>query len=454
MTSTIKNLNDKITTNLASVTCEKTIGQLAGAIDSLSNATIDCVASTACLPTAANNTGRFVGVGTSSALCYRYSNGIEWRCDYDSTSGVLARQLWVMGQNNVGQLGTGNLTNYSSPVTTAGGGTTWCQVVPSQSVSIGAIKTDGTLWMWGCNAYGMLGTGNTTAYSSPVTTAGGGTTWCTAVIGGCHSAAIKTDGTLWTWGGNTYGQLGTGDNTCRSSPATVIGGGTTWCQVSASGEQYSAAIKTDGTLWTWGRNNSGGLMNGGSSTIYSPVTTAGGGTNWCQISTGNYHTIAIKTDGTLWVGGYNNAGQLGTGNLTNYSSPVTTVAGGTNWCQVSAGGLHSTAIKTDGTLWTWGYNNSGELGTGNTSYYSSPVTTAGGGTTWCKVSGGNASDSSAIKTDGTLWAWGDNTYGQLGTGNTTAYSSPVTTVAGGTNWCQVSVAGARIFAIKQVYKGF
>ena len=152
------------------------------------------------------------------------------------------------------------------------------------------------------------------------------------------------------------------------------------------------------------------------------------------------------SDGGLWTCGYNSYGQLGTNNTTNYSSPVTTVAGGTNWKQVSGGYQHTVAIKTDGTLWTCGYNKFGQLGTNDTTSYSSPVTTVGGGTNWKQVAGGYY-HTVAIKTDGTLWTWGYNNYGTLGTNDTTYYSSPVTTVGGGTNWKQVSCGSFHTVAI-------
>jgi alpha-tubulin suppressor-like RCC1 family protein len=154
---------------------------------------------------------------------------------------------------------------------------------------------------------------------------------------------------------------------------------------------------------------------------------------------------AVKTDGTLWTWGYNIGGRLGTGNTDDHYSPATTAGGGTNWKQVavsSAGTGMVGAIKNDGTLWTWGYGNNGQLGDGTTTDRSSPGTTAGGGTNWKQigtpgapgVSGGNAC---AIKTDGTLWTWGRNNNNQLGDGTTTDRSSPGTTVGGITNWKQV-----------------
>ena len=369
-------------------------------------------------------------------------------------------ELWVWGQGTNGRLGDNTATNRSTPVTTSSGGTNWKQVSAGVDHTA-AIKTDGTLWTWGRNYGGALGDNSTTNRNTPVTTFAGGTNWKQVSSGASHTAAIKTDGTLWTWGYATSGQLGNAAITNRSTPVTTFAGGTNWKQVSAGGAACMAAIKTDGTLWIWGRGTNGQLGNavttGNRST---PVTTFAGGTNWKQVScngdpTANGHTAAIKTDGTLWTWGTGTSGQLGDNTTTNKSTPVTTFAGGTNWKQLSCGGYHTAAIKTDGTLWTWGRNvNSiggalGQLGDNTTINRSTPVTTFAGGTNWKQVSGGKY-QIAAIKTDGTLWGWGSNSVGILGTNDTTNRSTPVTTFAGGTNWKQVSTVGNHMVAIKSV----
>jgi alpha-tubulin suppressor-like RCC1 family protein len=193
---------------------------------------------------------------------------------------------------------------------------------------------------------------------------------------------------MWGWGSITGNNSGG-----RSTPVTTFAGGNDWKQVSARG--HKAEIKTDGTLWVWGNQfqgelgiNVGGAGNQGRGT---PVTTFVGGTTWKSVSCGNQFTAAIKTDGSLWTWGGNGNGQLGTNNTITRSTPVTTFAGGTNWKQVSCGGYHTTAIKTDGTLWTWGNNTSlGQLGINdtNTAPRSTPVTTFAGGNNWKQVAGG------------------------------------------------------------------
>jgi alpha-tubulin suppressor-like RCC1 family protein len=365
-------------------------------------------------------------------------------------------ELWTWGNGGSGRLGNAVASgNISTPVTTFTGGTNWKQV-SSGSVHTAAIKTDGTLWTWGSGSSGRLGNATVTSTSTPITTFAGGTNWKQVSGGSSHTAAIKTDGTLWTWGLGGFGQLGNGVTTGNiSTPITTFAGGSSWKQVSA-GYQHTAAIKTDGTLWTWGNGNSGRLGNAViSGNISTPVTTFAGGTNWKQVSSGNLHTAAIKTDGTLWTWGAGDQGRLGNAVTTvTRSIPVTTFAGGTNWKQVSCGSVHTAAIKTDGTLWSWGVGGNGRLGDATTTNTSTPVTTFAGGTNWKQVSGGNQ-HTAAIKTDGTLWTWGLGNNGQLGnaviSGN---ISTPVTTFAGGTNWKQVSaslgVFGAHTAAIRSV----
>ena len=360
-------------------------------------------------------------------------------------------ELWTWGFGTNGRLGNAATTgNISTPVTTSAGGTNWKQV-SAGSIHTAAIKTDGTLWTWGFGTYGQLGNAATTDISTPVTTFSGGTNWKQVSCGDSHTAAIKTDGTLWTWGSTSSGKLGNGVTTGSiSTPITTFAGGTNWKQVS-SGQNHTAAIKTDGTLWTWGLGTNGKLGNAVTTNASTPVTTFAGGTNWKQVSSGLNHTAAIKTDGTLWTWGSGNTGRLGNAVTTgNISTPVTTFAGGTNWKQVSTGSDFTTAIKTDGTLWTWGRGTYGQLGTNDATTRSTPVTTFAGGTNWKQVSSAYL-HTAAIKTDGTLWTWGRGNDGRLGNAVTTGnISTPVTTFAGGTNWKQVSGGALHTAAIKSV----
>ena len=207
------------------------------------------------------------------------------------------------------------------------------------------MKTPG-LWLWGCNGSGRLGNNSTLDRSSPVQTVSGGTNW-RQVSGGYHSAAIKTDGSLWLWGGGASGELGENAVTRQSSPVQTVSGGTNWRQVSAGGN-FSAAIKTDGSLWLWGYGGVGRLGTNAVTNQSSPVQTVSGGTNWRQVCLGINHSSAIKTDGSLWLWGSNFSTKLADTSFASQSSPVQTVSGGTNWRQVSLGRDHSAAIRDEG----------------------------------------------------------------------------------------------------------
>lgn len=334
---------------------------------------------------------------------------------------ILDKELYAWGNNNSGQLGLGDVTNRSSPVQ-VGALITWSKIAGGERYSL-AITTDGKLYAWGKGTNGRLGTGNTTDRNSPVQV-GALTNWAQITAGAQHSLSVKTDGTLWAWGGDPFNQgpLGLDDTTNRSSPVQV-GALTNWAQVSG-GEFHSVAIKTDGTLWSWGGNGQGQLGLGDTTNRSSPVQV-GALTNWDKVVTGSLHTVAIKTDGTMWTWGYNTGGALGLGDTTNRSSPVQ-VGALTTWAtDFAAGSVSSFAIKTDGTFWSWGSNNSGQLGLNIDIFtnISSP-TQVGALTTWSKI-GPLQKAVLATTTDGKLYAWGNNQFGELGLGNTTYYSSPV-----------------------------
>lgn len=339
-----------------------------------------------------------------------------------------AGQLWVWGNNYYGKLGDGTTANKSSPLQTISGGSNWISVSSGYGHTA-AIKSDGTLWTWGDNTYygsssgGQLGDNTSVRKSSPVQTIAGGTNWSYVSCGSHFTAAIKTDGTLWSWGNNGDAQLGDNTNIAKSSPVQTAAGGTDWGFVFC-GNYHTAAIKKDGTLWLWG-NNSGGRL-GDNTTVRksSPVQTITGGSNWSKVSCGAYHTAAIKTDGTLWLWGSNYDGRIGDNTTINKSSPVQTIAGGANWSKVACGGSHTAAIKTDGTLWMWGYNTSGQLGDNTTANRSSPIQTVVGGANWSKFACGSA-HTAITKTDGTLWIWGKNINGALGDSTVIDKSSPV-----------------------------
>ena len=222
-----------------------------------------------------------------------------------------------------------------------------------------------------------------------------GTTWNRAFGQGSTASAYKTDGTLWLWGFGSSGQLGNNKShpstsqEMRSSPIQLPG--TTWDVNAVSqggGEYVSGSIKTDGTLWTWGWNQSGDL--GHNSVIWRSSPTQIPGTNWAQLSISTGGGRATKTDGTLWVWGNNNEGQLGLNSRTQYSSP--TQIPGTTWSTdtgaltIGRAGAASGAVKTDGTLWMWGSNTYGNLGHNSVARFSSPTQVPG---SWTRITSSN-----------------------------------------------------------------
>ena len=338
-------------------------------------------------------------------------------------------ELWTWGDNSSGQQGTNNTISRSSPVQ-VGALTTWRSIATGQAASA-AITSAGTLFTWGNNAtFGALGLGDKILRSSPVQV-GALTNWYLVAIGGQNNSmgAIKTDGTLWTWGEDGNGKLGQNTNGVDRSSPVQVGALTDWATVSV-GTNFCVALKTNGTLWSWGSNAKGQLGQSIASTVAkSSPTQVGALTNWAVISAGGDHVLASTTSNTLYAWGDGDFGELGGGNVIKRSSPVQ-VGALTNWSQPSAGRYHSAAIKTDGTLWTWGSNTfaspDGRLGDGTVINRSSPVQ-VGALTTWYQVSAGSY-NTRAIKTDGTFWIWGRNGEGALAqgtTGSATNRSSPV-----------------------------
>jgi alpha-tubulin suppressor-like RCC1 family protein len=357
---------------------------------------------------------------------------------YTFTAAPTEYQLWVWGENDNGALGQNNVVKYSSPVQVAG--TTWAtSAMGYDGKHHLATKTDGTLWAWGSGGPGQLGHNSRTDYSSPVQVPG--TTWNNVTAAeGYHSMATRTDGTLWVMGDNTQGQLGLNDANKRSSPTQIPGTWATGDKKYSAGMYSSAAIKADGTLWSWGYNKRGVLGTSLAHGSYISSPTQIPGTTWRYVSMGSDACLAVKTDNTLWAWGYGAWGNFGNnvgGNPATRSSPVQVP--GTTWAVLGGGSsVWNNIIKTDGTLWSWGYNGKGRMGVHTNVYKSSPVQ-VGSDTTWSTDASAIVTAAQgaliALKTDGTLWSWGYNNKGQLGQNNLTQRSSPVQIP--GTNWTKV-----------------
>ena len=287
-----------------------------------------------------------------------------------------------------------------------------------------------------------MGDDTTVDKSSPVSVVGGYTDWSQVSAGGGHSLALRTNGTAWAWGAGYSGANGDNTNVSKKSPVSVVGGFTNWCQISAA-QSFSLGVRTNGTAWAWGYNTCGKLGDDTNVTRSSPVSVVGGFTDWCQVSGGDCHSLGVRQNGTAWAWGLGTSGRLGDNTTVTKSSPVSVVGGYTDWCQISASQAHSLALRTNGTAWAWGSGNCGRLGDNTTADKSSPVSVVGGFTDWCQVSAGFLGCFSlGLRTNGTAWSWGRGEFGQLGNNSAAAYSnmfsSPVSVVGGFTDWSEVS----------------
>jgi len=322
--------------------------------------------------------------------------------------------LWATGQNTHGQLGIGTATALRV-LTKVGTDTNWRQVSVGTDHAV-ATRTDGTLWAFGRNNNGQAGQGSTTTaqYNSPIQI-GTDTNWAWAVSGANHCVAVKTNGTLWAWGANGSGQCGQGNTTTANYPAPIqVGTATNWSEVGEglfAGADFTLALRTTGTLWSWGSNGNGQLGVGSTTTGTTPAQI-GSLNTWNRVVAGNAFALATRTDNTLWIWGINTSGQHGNGNLTQATSPVQSLIG-TDLDQIACGAEHVVATRTDGTLWTWGRNNLGQLGQGtlDTQLAANTPVKISDLTGW-QIVAASANGSLATRSDG-LHGWGHNNQGQL-----------------------------------------
>jgi alpha-tubulin suppressor-like RCC1 family protein len=292
---------------------------------------------------------------------------------------------------------------------------------------------------WGINSFGPLGDGTTTSKSSPVTVIGGINNWAQVSGGYRHSLGVTVSGIAYAWGSNNSGRSGDGTTTDRSSPVTVVGGITNWSQL-AAGNGHSLGVTSTGIAYAWGNNSNGRLGDGTDIARSSPVTVIGGITNWSQLAAGATHSLGLTSTGIAYAWGNNYQGLLGDGTTTTRSSPVTVVGGITNWRQLSLTNNHSLGVTATGIAYGWGRNQYGRLGDGTTTTRSSPVTVVGGITNWSQVSAGGQ-HSLGLTSTGIVYGWGANAAGQLGDNTTNSKISPVTVVGGITNWSQLAAGG-------------
>ena len=333
---------------------------------------------------------------------------------------LLDGNVWMWGGNFSGQMGDGTTIQHIIPrqIPDLSGVTAIAAGVDTSHTL--AVKGDGTVWAWGDNSSGQLGDGTTTQRKTPTHVPG--LTQVVAVTGGyLNSMALKEDGTVWSWGSNNDGQLGNGTNTSQQlSPLQVAN--LSGVSAIAAGDYHSIALKDNGTMWTWGYNRYGQLGDGTATTRSSPAEVTGI-SDVVAIAAGTYHTVALRLDGTVWTWGANWKGQLGDGTTTDRTSPFQ-VPGLSEIVAIAAGEAFTVALKADGTVLSWGDNYYGQLGDGTTrNQRATPVQVAGLSDVSSIAAG--SYHTLAAKRDGTIWAWGENGHSQLGDGTTTSRATPV-----------------------------
>ena len=421
--------------------------------------------------------------------------------------------IWSWGYNSSGQLGNGQSgTNVLIP-TQVTNGTRYSQISGGSSHGL-AIDSEGNIWSWGRGSYGELGNGQSSGNVSVPTQITNGIKYTqisvAAEIALSHNMALDSEGNIWTWGYNSQGELGNGQTGSSNSVSipTKVTSGTIYTQISAGGDsslaldnegnifgcgdnergqltfeqtamswvqinvklsklgsngvalddegniwswkingdgtkqiptqitngtQYiqvqggSLALDSDGNIWTWGNNGNGQLGNGQSGgNVSSPIQITTG-TKYIQIAGGSSHCIALDESGNIWTWGYNNQGQLGNGEKgTNVLVP-TKVTSGTKYVQIATGSLHSLALDEEGNIWTWGINSDGQLGNGESGYSNNVLipTQVTTGTKYIQIEG-RGSNSIALDEKGNIWTWGSNSSGQLGNGESGYFKNVVT----------------------------
>lgn len=359
--------------------------------------------------------------------------------------GVSLNQLYTWGNSTQGEGGRGDVVSRSSPVQVGSTDDAYTSIFAGNN-NMAAVRSNGTLWMWGSNTFGTLGQNTAGDHASSPIQVGALTNWKTASVDGNHCVAIKTDGTAWTWGYDSHGQLGQNTRTVNLSSPVQLGSDTDWAYGYAGEQLISLLVKTDGRLYSMGWRGDGQLGHNDVVSRSSP-TQVGALTTWLSARAHAYSCAAIKTDGTAWTWGANSYGNLGHSDKVELSSPVQ-LGTDTDWSDLDVGQDRMLGLKTDGTMYSWGRSQFGATGLGNLTYRSSPVQ-IGSLTTWSKVSSGQFF-AAAIKNDGTIWSWGRNNGGQLGQDQPTTLnvSSPVQ-IGSSTDWDSLSSGQDIVIAIEK-----
>lgn len=378
-----------------------------------------------------------IGV-TVNGIVYRVGNSIRTKDCYfasehpfnriaggNATMAALKNQYaWTWGPGTNGVLGDNTTASKSSPVSVVGAHNF---VVFGQTSADGnqmaALKGDGSAWTWGDNSAGQLGDSSATSRSSPVSVVGTHS-FISIATGLAALIALKADGSTWTWGTGTSGRLGDNTATSKSSPVSVVGAHV-FVQI-ASGANNNYSLKSDGTIWAWGAGTNGALGDNQVAANRSSPVSVVGAHSFVLISAGGTLVGTLKSSGTAWTWGDPASGGIGDNQVAAARSSPVSVVGAHSFAQISTGTNFQVAMKADGSAWSWGLGTSGQLGDNTATSKSSPVSVVGTHS-FIAIKAGTTS-AMGLKNDGSIWSWGSNTNGRLGDNTTTAQSSPVSVV--------------------------
>jgi alpha-tubulin suppressor-like RCC1 family protein len=369
---------------------------------------------------------------------------------YNSLGIDFRGKVWSWGYNVYGQLGDNTIVDRYTPIAVSGTTKTFCQISTSFYNSLG-IDFRGKVWSWGRNNFGQLGINSTVSNSTPIAVLGTNKTFCQISGGKLYSLGIDFRGKLWSWGYNQQGQLGVNSILSKLTPVAVLGTNKTFCQISIS-DSHSLGLDFRGKLWSWGQNTYGQLGDNSIIGKCTPVSVYGNRT-FCKISAGGNHSLGLDFHGKLWGWGGNTESQL-TG-YANKSIPMSTV--NKTFCKISTGVDHTIGIDFSGTAWSWGRNDQGQLGD-NTIISKIIPNSVYGNKTFCKISGGYVGGpiqghSLAIDNRGILWSWGNGSRGQLGVGSVLSKRTPVA-VCGNHTFCHITAGYLFSLGIDQYGKGW